>query len=645
MITINLPNSSQKTYNQDKVSLVEVAGSISNSLVKEVLVASSNGLIIDVNDVLIDGSKINLFTFKDDEGKNAFWHTSAHLLGAALQELYPNIQLATGPAIENGFYYDVDFGGYKFTDADFKAVENKMLELAKLKSKNIRRAVSNQEAVAFFTQNKNSYKLELIDGLQDGTITFYETGNFIDLCAGPHIPETSLIKAVKITSIAGAYWRADEKNKMLTRVYGISFPKKSELDTYLDALEKAKERDHRKLGRELELFYFDEEVGMGLPLWAPKGEALRQNLIGFLKKIQMRAGYQHVATPHIGKKELYITSGHFAKYGQDAFQPIKTPAENEEFFLKPMNCPHHCKIYATKPRSYKELPIKYAEFGTVYRYEQSGELHGLTRVRGFTQDDAHIYCRPDQLKEEFLKVVDLVNFVYGKLGFNDFQTQISLRDPNNLEKYLGTDEMWRLSETAIIEATQERGMKTTTKEGEAAFYGPKLDFMVRDAIGRKWQIGTIQVDYMMPENFDLTYIGSDNLSHRPVMIHRALFGSMERFIALLIEHTGGNFPVWLAPVKVIVLPIASKYNDYSHEIANQINEEFDQQIEVDIREEKIGRKIRDAETQKIPYMLIIGEKEMESQSVSLRVHGNGDVGTITLKDFIEDLRNKLKNKK
>jgi len=642
MITINLPNGTQKTYNQDKVSLVDVAGSISNSLVKEVLVASSNGLIIDVNDVLIDGSKINLFTFKDDEGKNAFWHTSAHLLGAALQELYPNIQLGTGPAIENGFYYDVDFGGYKFTDADFKAVENKMLELAKLKSKNIRKAVSNQEAVAFFTQNKNSYKLELIDGLQDGTITFYETGNFIDLCAGPHIPETSLIKAVKITSIAGAYWRADEKNKMLTRVYGISFPKKSELDTYLDALEKAKERDHRKLGRELELFYFDEEVGMGLPLWAPKGEALRQNLIGFLKKIQMRAGYQHVATPHIGKKELYITSGHFAKYGQDAFQPIKTPAENEEFFLKPMNCPHHCKIYATKPRSYKELPIKYAEFGTVYRYEQSGELHGLTRVRGFTQDDAHIYCRPDQLKEEFLKVVDLVNFVYGKLGFNDFQTQISLRDPNNLEKYLGTDEMWRLSETAIIEATLERGMKTTNKEGEAAFYGPKLDFMVRDAIGRKWQIGTIQVDYMMPENFDLTYIGSDNLSHRPVMIHRALFGSMERFIALLIEHTGGNFPVWLAPVKVIVLPIASKYNDYSHEIANQINEEFDQQIEVDIREEKIGRKIRDAETQKIPYMLIIGEKEMESQSVSLRVHGNGDVGTITLKDFIEDLRKKLK---
>jgi threonyl-tRNA synthetase len=642
MITINLPNGSQKTFDYDTVSLIDVAKSISNSLAKEVLVGSSDGIIIDTNDRIKNGSKINLFTFNDDEGKNAFWHTSAHLLGAALQELYPNLQLGTGPAIENGFYYDVDFGDYTFTDADFKAVENKMLDLAKLKSKNIRSQVSKQEALAFFTQNQNKYKLELIDGLQDGTITFYRTGDFTDLCAGPHIPDTGLIKAIKITSMSGAYWRANEKNKMLTRVYGISFPKKTELDAYLDALEKAKERDHRKLGRELELFYFDEGVGMGLPLWAPKGEALRQNLIGFLKKIQMRAGYQHVATPHIGKKELYITSGHYAKYGQDAFQPIKTPAENEEFFLKPMNCPHHCKIYATKPRSYKELPIKYAEFGTVYRYEQSGELHGLTRVRGFTQDDAHIYCRPDQLKEEFLKVVDLVNLVYGKLGFTDFQTQISLRDPNNLEKYLGTDEMWRLSESAIIEATRERGMKTTTKEGEAAFYGPKLDFMVRDAIGRKWQIGTIQVDYMMPENFNLTYTGSDNSSQRPVMIHRALFGSMERFIALLIEHTAGNFPVWLAPIKVIVLPIASKYNEYSQQIADRINEEFEQQIAVDSREEKIGRKIRDAETQKIPYMLIIGEKEMETQSVSIRVHTQGDVGTVTLNAFIEDLRKNLK---
>lgn len=642
MITINLPNGSQKQFDNNEVSILDVASSISNSLAKEVLIASENGTIIDLNDKIANESKINLFTFKDDEGKNAFWHTSAHLLGAALQELYPGVQLGTGPAIENGFYYDVDFGNHKFTDADFAKVEAKMLQLAQLKSMNVRKNVSKQEALSFFTENKNIYKLELIEGLQDGNITFYETGNFTDLCAGPHIPETSIIKAIKITSIAGAYWRANENNKMLTRVYGISFPKKSELDAYLEALEKAKERDHRKLGRELELFYFDEEVGMGLPLWAPKGEALRQNLIGFLKKIQMRVGYQHVASPHIGKKELYVTSGHYAKYGQDAFQPIRTPAENEEFFLKPMNCPHHCKIYATKPRSYKELPIKYAEFGTVYRYEQSGELHGLTRVRGFTQDDAHIYCRPDQLKEEFLKVVDLVNLVYGKLGFTEFQTQISLRDPNNHEKYLGTEEMWRLSESAIVEATEERGMKTTTKEGEAAFYGPKLDFMVRDAIGRKWQIGTIQVDYMMPENFDLTYIGSDNASHRPVMIHRALFGSMERFIALLIEHTGGNFPVWLAPVKVVVLPIASKYIEYAQELANQINEAFDQQVEVDARDEKIGRKIRDAETQKIPYMLVVGEKEMETNSVAVREHGKGDIGTMAFEKFMSLLHSNLK---
>jgi threonyl-tRNA synthetase len=642
MITLTLPSNIQKTFRQESVSIQDVAESISNSLAKEVLVGNANGQIIDLNDAIPNDAKINLLTWKDDEGKNAFWHTTAHLLGAALQELYPGVQLGTGPAIENGFYYDVDFGEYKFTDADFTKVENKILELAQKKSLNIRRAVSKTVATAFFTQHYNGYKLELIEGLPDGTITFYETGNFTDLCSGPHIPNTSFIKAIKITAIAGAYWRANEKNKMLTRVYGISFPKKAELDDYLEALEKAKQQDHRKLGKELELFYFDEEVGIGLPLWAPKGEALRQNLIGFLRKIQMRAGYQHVASPHIGKKELYVTSGHYAKYGQDAFQPIKTPAENEEFFLKPMNCPHHCKIYATKPRSYKELPIKYAEFGTVYRYEQSGELHGLTRVRGFTQDDAHIYCRPDQLKDEFLKVVDLVNLVYGKLGFTEFQTQISLRDTANKEKYLGTDEMWNLAENAIIEATQERGMKTTTKEGEAAFYGPKLDFMVRDAIGRKWQIGTIQVDYMMPENFDLKYIKSDNQNQRPVMIHRALFGSMERFIALLIEHTGGNFPVWLAPTKVIVLPIASKYIPYCQDIANQINEEFDLQIEVDEREEKIGRKIRDAETQKIPYMLIVGEKENQENKVSIRVHGEGDKGTISVSEFIENFRKELK---
>jgi threonyl-tRNA synthetase len=642
MTTIFMPSNTKKTFQQESVNLLDVATSISNSLSKEVLVANANGQIIDVNTNIDNNSKINLLTWDDDEGKKAFWHTSAHLLGAALQELFPGIQLGTGPAIESGFYYDVDFGEYKFTEHDFTKVENKMLELAQKKSLNRRKEVSKAEATTYFTENVNRYKLELIDDLTDGSITFYETGGFTDLCAGPHIPNTSYIKAVKITTTAGAYWRANENNKMLTRVYGISFPKKADLDAHLEALEKAKQRDHRKLGKELELFYFEEEVGMGLPLWAPKGEALRQNLIGFLKKIQLRAGYQHVASPHIGKKELYITSGHYAKYGEDAFQPIKTPAESEEFFLKPMNCPHHCKIYATKPRSYKELPIKYAEFGTVYRYEQSGELHGLTRVRGFTQDDAHIYCRPDQLKDEFLKVVDLVNLVYGKLGFTEFQTQISLREINNKTKYLGTDAMWTLAENAIIEATQERGIKTTTKEGEAAFYGPKLDFIVRDAIGRKWQIGTIQVDYMMPENFDLTYSGSDNALYRPVMIHRALFGSMERFIALLIEHTCGNFPVWLAPTKVILLPIASKYSHYCREIVNQINEEFDLQVEVDEREEKIGRKIRDAETQKIPYMLIVGEKESLENKVSIRVHGQGNQGAVLVSEFIEKFRKELK---
>ncbi|MBE0392423.1 threonine--tRNA ligase [Flavobacterium sp. PL002] len=642
MITLKLASNIQKTFHQESVSIQDVAESISTSLAKEVLVANVNGQIIDLNYAIPNEAKVNLLTWKDDEGKNAFWHTSAHLLGAALQELYPGVQLGTGPAIDNGFYYDVDFGECKFTNADFNKVENKMLELAQKKSLNNRREVAKTLAIDFFKQHYNPYKLELIEGLSTGSITFYETGNFTDLCAGPHIPNTSFIKAVKLTAISGAYWRANEKNKMLTRVYGISFPKKAELDLYLESLEKAKQRDHRKLGKELELFYFDEQVGMGLPLWAPKGEALRQNLIGFLKKIQMRAGYQHVASPHIGKKELYVTSGHYDKYGHDAFQPIKTPAENEEFFLKPMNCPHHCKIYTTKQRSYKEMPIKYAEFGTVYRYEKSGELHGLTRVRGFTQDDAHIYCRPDQLKEEFLKVIDLVNLVYGKLEFTDFQTQISLRDSTDKEKYLGTDEMWSLAENAIIEATQERGMKTTTKAGEAAFYGPKLDFMIRDAIGRKWQIGTIQVDYMMPENFDLTYTGIDNVQHRPVMIHRALFGSMERFIALLIEHTGGNFPVWLAPTKIILLPIASKYISYCKKIATQINEEFDLQIEVDEREEKIGRKIRDAETQKIPFMLIAGEKESQENKVSIRVHGEGDKGAILVSEFIENFRKQIK---
>lgn len=576
--------------------------------------------------------------WNDDTYKATFWHTSAHLLAYALEELYPGIQLGTGPAIENGFYYDVDFGDYAFSNKDFKKVEQKMLEIAKKGFENVRKEITKSEAFEYFEKKGDRYKLEILDGLEEGTITFYETGKFIDLCSGPHIADISLIKAVKLTNIAGAYWRGDEKNNMLTRVYGISFPEKELLLDYLQNLEEAKKRDHRKLGKELDLFYFDEEVGMGLPLWAPKGEALRQNLIEFLKKIQRKAGYKHVASPHIGKKELYVTSGHYAKYGQDAYQPIKTPAENEEFFLKPMNCPHHCKIYASKPLSYRELPLKFAEFGTVYRYEQHGELHGLTRVRGFTQDDAHIFCRPDQLKDEFLKVVDLVNLVYGKLGFSDFKTQISLRDPQQKEKYLGTDEMWDLAEKAIVDATEERGMKTTTKEGEAAFYGPKLDFMVRDAIGRKWQIGTIQVDYMMPENFDLTYAGSDNQKHRPVMIHRALFGSMERFIALLIENTEGKFPVWLAPVKAIVLPISEAYDDYAQQVSSEINNALDLEIEVDLRNEKIGKKIREAQLQKIPYMIIVGEQEMKAKTVSIRKRDSIENQVFSLDEFIQFLK-------
>jgi threonyl-tRNA synthetase len=642
MTNIILPNGEERFLTKESINLIAVAASISNSLAKEALVASVNDSIVDCNFQIPNNSKVSLFTWKDDEGKNAFWHTTAHVLGAAILELYPTAKIATGPAIENGFYYDIDFEDTKFTDADLKKVEDRMLLLAKQNFENNRVEVPKKDALVFFETNYNPYKLELINDLEDGTITFYQTGPFTDLCAGPHIPNTSFIKAIKLTAISGAYWRANDQNKMLTRIYGISFPKKTDLDVYLEAVEKAKKNDHRKLGKELDLFYFDEEVGMGLPLWAPKGEALRQNLIGFLRKIQSRAGYKHVASPHIGKKELYITSGHYAKYGEDSFQPIYTPAEDEAFFLKPMNCPHHCKIYSATPKSYKELPIKYAEFGTVYRYEQSGELHGLTRVRGFTQDDAHIFCRPDQLKEEFLKVVDLVNLVYSKLGFTEFQTQISLRDPNNKQKYLGTDEMWELAENAIIDATREKGMKTTTKEGEAAFYGPKLDFMVRDAIGRKWQIGTIQVDYMMPENFDLTYIGNDNAKHRPVMIHRALFGSMERFIALLIENTGCNFPLWLAPTKIVVLPIVTKYIDYCENLANKINEHFDLQIEVDTREEKIGRKIRDAETQKIPFMFVVGEQEKNSNSVSIREHGVGDIGTLSLNEVMQLITEKLK---
>jgi threonyl-tRNA synthetase len=586
-------------------------------------------------------NNLELINFENDEYKELFWHSSSHLLAYALKEIYPDIKFGTGPATENGFYYDVDFGNISFTDKDFKKVEQRMLEIAKKGHQIIRKEISKKDAVKFFTEKQDPYKLEIIEGLENGNISLYEMGNFIDLCAGPHLPSTDLIKSVKITKIAGAYWRGNEKNKMLTRVYGISFPSKEQLQEYLFNLEEAKKRDHRKIGKDLDLFYFDEEVGMGLPLWAPKGEALRQNLIEFLKKLQRKVGYQHVASPHIGRKELYVTSGHYAKYGQDAYQPIKTPAENEEFFLKPMNCPHHCKLYAAKPKSYKELPVKYAEFGTVYRYEQHGELHGLTRVRGFTQDDAHIFCRPDQLKEEFLKVVDLVNEVYGKLGFSNFQTQISLRDTSNKEKYLGTDEMWDLAEKAIVEATQERGIITTTKEGEAAFYGPKLDFMVRDAIGRKWQIGTIQVDYMMPENFDLTYIGQDNQKYRPVMIHRALFGSMERFIALLIENTAGKFPVWLAPTKAIILPISDKYEEYASKIAVEIQNELEIIIDVDVRNEKIGKKIREAQLQKIPYMLIVGENEKNANSISVRKRDEIENTMYSIQEFIELLKSNI----
>ncbi|WP_080053972.1 threonine--tRNA ligase [Spirosoma aerolatum] len=634
-IIIALPDGQTRSWNSPPTGLT-IARSISEGLARNVLAADVNGQIWDATRPIDQNTagpvRVRLLTWADEEGKAAFWHTTAHLLAYALEELYPGVRFGTGPAVERGFYYDVDFGDYAFSEADFPNVEAKMLELARNRFPNLRRNVSKEEATRFFTEKQDPYKLELIDGLADGTITFYETGAYTDLCAGPHIPDTSPIKAVKLMAVAGAYWRGNDQNKMLTRVYGISFPKKAELDAYLTALEEAKQRDHRKLGRELDLFTFDELVGMGLPLWMPRGEALRQNLINFLRRVQTRVGYQHVASPHIGKKNLYVTSGHYAKYGQDSFQPIQTPEADEEFFLKPMNCPHHCQLYKARPHSYRELPVKYAEFGTVYRYEQSGELHGLTRVRGFTQDDAHIYCRPDQLKTEFLRVVDLVKYVYATLGFTEFQTQISLRDSTNKAKYLGTDAMWDMAERAIVEATRERGMKTVTKEGEAAFYGPKLDFMVRDAIGRTWQIGTIQVDYMMPENFDLTYVGPDNERLRPVMIHRALFGSMERFIALLLESTGGNLPTWLAPEPVRILPVSEKYNDYAQTVKNYLLDELELLAVVDERGEKVGRKIRDAEVLKTPFMLVVGETEQTEGSVSVRQHGGTDLGQLSLAD-------------
>jgi threonyl-tRNA synthetase len=631
-INITLPDGSVREYEKG-VSGLQIALSISEGLARNVLAAKVNGEVWDSSRPIHQDSKVQLLTWNDTEGKNTFWHSSAHLMAEALEALYPGTKFGIGPPIENGFYYDVDFGDKSLDGSELEKIEAKMMELAKLKSDFIRKEVPKKEAIAYFTEKNDPYKLDLLEGLEDGSITFYEQGNFIDLCRGPHIPNTGFIKSVKLLNIAGAYWRGDEKNKMLTRLYGITFPKAKELQDYLFMLEEAKKRDHRKLGRELELFTFSEKVGMGLPLWLPKGTLLRERLVNFMKKAQDKSGYQQVVTPHIGHKALYETSGHYEKYGKDSFQPIHTPNEGEEFLLKPMNCPHHCEIYKHKPRSYKDLPIRYAEFGTVYRYEQSGELHGLTRVRGFTQDDAHIFCRPDQVKEEFIKVIDLVLYVFKALGFDDYTAQISLRDPEKKEKYIGTDEAWEKAEAAIVEAAAEKGLETVTELGEAAFYGPKLDFMVKDALGRKWQLGTIQVDYNLPERFQLEYIGSDNQKHRPVMIHRAPFGSLERFVAVLIEHCAGNFPLWLSPEQITILPISEKFIEYAEEIKGILEDE-DIIGMIDNRDEKIGRKIRDAEVKKIPFMLIVGEKEQQEGKISVRKHGEGDLGSLSPAEFV-----------
>ncbi len=631
MINITLPDGSVRQFEKGTTAM-QVALSISEGLARNVLAAEVNGEVWDASRAIEQDSAVKLLTWNDDKGKATFWHSSAHLLAEALEALYPGIKFGIGPNIETGFYYDVDFGDREFSSDDFKQIEDKMLALAKQKEVFARKAVSKAEALEYFTEKGDEYKLDLIKDLEDGSITFYTQGNFTDLCRGPHIPNTGFIKAIKLTNVAGAYWRGDESRKQLTRIYGVTFPKASELTDYLKFIEEAKKRDHRKLGKELELFAFSEKVGAGLPLWLPKGTALRQKLQDFLQKAQLKAGYEPVITPHIGNKQLYITSGHYEKYGADAFQPIHTPVEGEEFFLKPMNCPHHCEIYKTKPRSYKDLPVRFAEFGTVYRYEQSGELHGLTRVRGFTQDDAHLFCRPDQVKDEFKKVIDLVLYVFGALGFEDYTAQVSLRDPENRSKYIGSDENWALAESAIIEAAEEKGLKTVVEYGEAAFYGPKLDFMVKDALGRKWQLGTIQVDYNLPERFELEYTGSDNQKHRPVMIHRAPFGSLERFVAVLIEHCGGQFPLWLAPEQFIVLPVSEKYEEYAQNVLNSRNNSDIRGL-IDLRDEKVGRKIRDAEVKKMPYMLIVGEKEMESGTISVRKHGSVDLGSMTADEF------------
>ncbi|MBI3136938.1 MAG: threonine--tRNA ligase [Bacteroidetes bacterium] len=635
MIQVTLPDGSVREY-QNGATAMDVALSISEGLARNVLAAEVNGEIMDATRTLPEKTMLKLLTWNDGGGKMAMWHSSAHLMAEAIEALYPGVKLAIGPPIEDGFYYDIDLGSHSISDANLPDIEKKMIELAAQKNPYIRKEVSKADAIKYFTEKADPYKLELIDGLADGTITFYTQGNFTDLCRGPHIPNTGFIKAVKLMSIAGAYWRGDEKNKQLTRIYGITFPKAKDLTDYLTMLEEAKKRDHRKLGKELELFTFSQKVGMGLPLWLPKGAQLRERLENFLKKAQRKAGYQQVITPHIGSKELYVTSGHFAKYGADSFRAITTPNEGEEFMLKPMNCPHHCEIYKSKPRSYKDLPIRFAEFGTVYRYEQSGELHGLTRVRGFTQDDAHLFCTPDQVKEEFKNVIDLVLYIFKTLKFENFQAQISLRDPNNPDKYIGSDENWEKAERAIIEAAAEKGLKTVVEYGEAAFYGPKLDFMVRDALNREWQLGTIQVDYNLPERFELEYVGADNEKHRPVMIHRAPFGSMERFVAVLIEHCAGKFPLWLTSDQVAVLPISEKYNDYAQKVLDFLNN-YDIRGFVDERNEKIGKKIRDNEVKKIPFMLIVGEKEAEAGQVGVRKQAEGDLGTMTMADFADYL--------
>ena len=636
MIHITLPDGAVREY-EAGVSAGDIARSISEGLARKVLAAEVNGEVWDASRPIDSDATLKLLTWDNKEGRSTFWHSSAHLMAEALEALYPGVKLGIGPSIETGFYYDIDLGDRSITEEDLKKIEAKMKELAGKKSEYVRKDVSKSDALAYFTEKGDQYKLELIDGLDDGSITFYTQGDFTDLCRGPHIPNTGFIKAIKLTNIAGAYWRGNEKNKMLTRIYGVTYPSQKELDEYILLMEEAKKRDHRKLGKELELFTFSEKVGSGLPLWLPKGAMLRERLQQFLQKAQIETGYLPVITPHIGSKQLYVTSGHWEKYGKDSFRPITTPQEGEEFMLKPMNCPHHCEIYKSSPRSYKDLPLRLAEFGTVYRYEQSGELHGLTRVRGFTQDDAHLFCMPEQVKNEFKKVIDLVLYVFESLGFSEYTAQISLRDQEDRSKYIGSEANWEISENAIIEAAAEKGLNTVTEYGEAAFYGPKLDFMVKDALGRRWQLGTIQVDYNLPERFELEYVDSDNTRKRPVMIHRAPFGSMERFIAVLLEHCGGNFPLWLAPTQVKILPISDKYNEYAEQVKRELAAE-DIRAEIDDRSEKIGRKIRDTEMMKVPFMLIVGEKEAAYGMVAVRKHGEGDKGAVPVAEFAAEMR-------